>query len=258
MCKLYGTGFTKLKLVDEHTVSPYQKMPENDCAYIDMQRAKNEIALYDTNSKETVYGIDAMIAIISQQNKAFKKLLKLLRPILLIIYKFISYNRKVIYPAKMKDNERDCTPDFHLTYRWVYILTVALFTGWVLHEYIGQIYLAFGLTNSWQQEVMVCFGQILWQSLAIYFLNRKHTIEYLGNMSTVSLLGSLLLLPPLLIQLYSGVHVLYLLICFMVVVSLMLLEHIRRCKLKNFPAALSVSWVLYRTFVLVIIFPTVL
>ena len=50
MCRIYGKGFTKLKLVDDQTVIDYQTAEEKIFAQIDQERAKSEVALYDTVS----------------------------------------------------------------------------------------------------------------------------------------------------------------------------------------------------------------
>jgi len=75
---------------------------------------------------------------------------------------------------------------------------VALFTGWILNSYIFHINTAFNLAHSPWRELAVCIGQVLWQGAAIYFIFREKFWDYLGNMSTVSLIGGLLLLPVLL------------------------------------------------------------
>jgi hypothetical protein len=68
-------------------------------------------------------------------------------------------------------------------------------------------------------------------------------------MMTVSLIGTLSLLPMLFFNTSPIVHLGY----FMMVVGVMLLEHLRRCKILELGIIPSISWVFYRMIVLVII-----
>lgn len=137
ICKIYGKCFTKIGLIDKNTVSPYQTIQNFYADQIDMERAKNEIALLDTKTSTTHYGIDAMIEIVTHGSTFFKKILhsRLIYAFLLRLYSFISYNRKVIYPTLKTENTRGCTPDVNKKYRWSYIVFVAIFTGLVLNQF---------------------------------------------------------------------------------------------------------------------------
>ncbi|MEP2969157.1 MAG: hypothetical protein ABJO82_06480, partial [Nonlabens ulvanivorans] len=64
MCAAYGSTFTKLNMVDGNTIDPYQIIDEEHTKHIDMHRATNEIALHNTQTKETKYGLDAMFHIV--------------------------------------------------------------------------------------------------------------------------------------------------------------------------------------------------
>ncbi|CAN0284015.1 unnamed protein product [Chrysoparadoxa australica] len=77
-----------------------------------MERAKSEIALFDNVSEETLYGVDALIKIVSHSNNFLNSFLKsgIIYQSLKKLYKFISYNRKVIFPTKIKLNVRSCSP----------------------------------------------------------------------------------------------------------------------------------------------------
>lgn len=75
--------------------------------------------------------------------------------------------------------------------------------------------------------------------------------DYLGNMMTISLAGSLLLLPALAAHtiLTPTLAALY----FLFVVGCMLLEHIRRTQLLGLGWTLSVSWTVYRMVLLLLL-----
>ena len=249
MCAAYGAGFTKFGMVDAQTVHPYQQVNEAVAHQIDMDRARSEIGLFDATTAQTIYGVDAMIAIVAHGAPWLKRLLhrRWLYVPLRILYRFISYNRKVIYPAAPQPGLRDCTPPPHRTYRWLYISLVALFTGLVLNRYAALMAAEWGLVPNPWREYAVCFGQILWQGAVILAVDPRKSLAYLGNMSTVSLGGAILLLPALLLSAWISISPLVLLGYFALVVGFMLLEHLRRCRLLGLPLAMTGSWVVFRT-----------
>jgi len=252
MCCIYGKCFTKLEWVDQETLNPYQVIADHEAEGIDMDRAQNEIALKDQTTGTTVYGIDAMIKIVAHGNKGFDNLLNssLVYGFLKRLYNFISYNRKVIYPTATNPALRKCHPGLNLKHRWAYILLVALLTGVILNSFVWHINMGFGLEHNWSREYYICFGQVIWQMAAIRLIAKEKTLDYLGNMSTVSLIGGLMLLPVLGLNALFHFPPLVLILLFGTIVSFMLLEHIRRCRLLGIPLTMTISWLLYRSMVL--------
>ncbi len=252
MCAAYGAGFTKFGMIDAQTVRPYQLTEEALACQVDMERARSEIALFNQDTAQTVYGIDAMIAIVADGHPWLKKLLHwpwIYNP-LRVLYHFISYNRKVIYPAAPRSGLRDCTPPLDRTYRWLYILLVALFTGVISNRYAALMTAEWGLGHHPWREYAICLGQIICQGMVILAVDRRKSLAYLGNMSTVSLGGAIVLLPMLFLATWVPVPPLVLLAYFALVVGFMLLEHLRRCRLLGLPLAVTGSWMVFRTVVL--------
>lgn len=255
MCRIYGKGFEKLQLIDSETVTSYQTAGDQYCWDVNLDRARSEIAFLDTKTKETVYGIDAFIEIISQNSPRFKHFLSLtpIHWVLLKFYRFISFNRKVIASSSSSNAALTCEPDTHKTYRWTYIFSTAIFTGFVLSIFGQRLSAAVGFTYFPMVEYAICFGQIIWQgSLAKRFYNEKF-LDYLGNMSTVSLLGALLLVPAILIQSLLGLGPLYLITAFGLVLLIMLQTHLSRCKKLNISNRLTFSWISYRILILAVL-----
>lgn len=255
MCDIYGRCFRKMGWIDNETLTSYQTVEEEYAAKIDMNRARTEIALFDTQSHKTIYGINAMIAIVGHDFPMLQRLLNttIIYTFLSYLYRFISYNRKAIIPAKPNPKLRNCNPDMNLKYRWTYIIFVAIFTGMILNQFAFQLNASLGMQHDWTRELYISFGQIFWQSIAIYFIRKDKTIEYLGNMSTVSMIGGILLIPVLIFHYFITMNIYTLLASFMVIVGIMFLEHVRRCQLLNISLWMTFSWVMYRTAVLVII-----
>ncbi|WP_405378020.1 hypothetical protein [Nonlabens sp. Asnod3-A02] len=256
MCNIYGSTFKKLNMVDQDTISPYQLVGQDLTATIDMHRAQNEVALHDTVTGTTIYGLDSMIELFSQGKSWIKKPLKF--PFIYFplkqLYKFITYNRKVIAGNKKSPVEdRTCEPDFNYFYRTLFIFFTAIFTGLVLNSYTYQITDYFGFQTPWYVEYMICFGQVVWQGVMITLWSRKNSWDYLGNMSAVSTLGGILLLPILLLQQFIELHPFLYIGYFMLVVGGMLFEHIRRCRNMHLGWIPTVSWLTFRNVVLGII-----
>lgn len=256
MCNIYGSTFKKLNMVDQNTIAPYQLVGENLTCSIDMQRAQNEVALHNTVTGKTIYGLDSMIAIFSQGKSWVSKPLHF--PLIYLplkqLYKFITYNRKVIAgnkPSPIED--RTCEPDFSYFYRTLFILFTAIFTGLVLNAYISNITSYFGFTTPWYVEYMICFGQVLWQGVMITLWSHKNSWDYLGNMSAVSTLGGLLLLPILFLEQFIDLNGLVYIMYFLGVVGIMLFEHIRRCGNMKLGWIPTISWLTFRNVVLIII-----
>jgi hypothetical protein len=168
------------------------------------------------------------------------------------LYSFISYNRKVIIPnAPNTETKLQCVPSFNIKYRLLYILFASLVTVLILFNFSESINLL--PQSSIGRETVLTLGQIVFQSLFLVNYNKKDRLNYIGNLMTVSLMGSLLLIPLLLINSIVNLSEWILLISFGGVVLTMFIEHYRRIKLLQFPYYLSYTWVLYRTLVLIII-----
>lgn len=247
MCKLYGKLFVKWRFVDEQTISYYQTMKSELTEKIDVDRARNEIAFHNLETGNTVYGVDAIVEIISHKFPLLNAVLKsaVVYPILLLLYKFISYNRKVIYPAK-PGIACSCEPDLNKPYRIAYISFVALITGLLLNYFTAHLAVGFGFEHKIYRELVVCVGQVLWQGIAIAYFAKDKFWDYLGNMSTVSLMGGILLIPLLLIAKLTPIPLIVLLALFATIITCMLLEHIRRCKLLGITLKMTASWIIFR------------
>lgn len=249
MCRMYGKGFEKAGWVDKETFNPYQTFNDPHATNLDIDRARNEIALVDTQSNTVKYGIDALEHIVIYQFPELTGVLKS-KPVdffLRKFYRFISFNRKVIAPSGYKENVRACIPDFNLNYRVAYILFVVFCSSIVLNRYTQPINAVMGWQNHLGREFLICLGQIFWQLIFLKNLGKSRLWEYLGNMMTVSMIGTLLLLPLLWVDTIAPV---FLLFYFMAVFGFMLWEHSRRCKILSIGYYPTISWLVYRVVIL--------
>lgn len=256
MCRLYGQVFEHTQMIARGTCYPYQTADTSVCEPIDMARARNEIALLNTQTQTVVYGVDAFRAILSH---SFPKIQYLIDPLLLRwfwqkLYRFVSTNRKVIAPSAIVPHRLDCRPDLNVKYRIAYLLTTVLITAGVLSAFCKPIYAGMGWQAGMGLEVAVCGGQVLWQGVWLRKYSLNKYFDYLCNMMTVSLVGALLLLPLSwlghLVAWPFGGWVL----AFAIVLGLMFLEHLRRCHLLGLGSWPTVSWVFYRIVVLTLFY----
>lgn len=249
MCNLYSKGFTKCGMLDEEGREAFTEITLRNKTLIDFNRAKNEIALIDHNRNEVVYGLDSLLLIIGNSFPLLEKIARM-KPLYWFfkkLYSLISYNRKQIIPSQKDDTEQSCVPDFNLKYRVAYIILVVIFSAYILSVFSGKVNL--NLERNFMREFAICLGQILWQTIFLKAYLKDKIWDYLGNMMTVSLIGTLLLIPALMTSFTPVFYMIY----FGIVVLIMFVEHIRRCRILKLNYLPTISWILFRITALVLI-----
>lgn len=254
LCQVYTNGFIKAGMLDKNGKKPFSSLTIEEQSFIDIKRASNEIALVDNKNKTVIYGIDSLLKVIGNSFPWMEKVGNFapIKFLLKKLYSFISYNRKVIIPNK-KTSEKalQCVPSFSYKYRILYIGFTILMTTLTLFNYSELIpNLPKGNFNS---ELILAFGQLLLQSLFLLKFDRKTILNYAGNLMTVSLFGSLILTPILLLNQFISLPEIVVLGCFGIAVFIMFIEHFRRIKLLELPSYLCYTWVIYRIIALIII-----
>jgi hypothetical protein len=198
MCDLYTRGFVKTGMLDANGRVEY------GCARVpvtfDSLRARDEIALVDYENGTVTYGLDSLLKIIGHSFPRLFKLLnlKIVRWILSKLYFFISYNRKVIAPPKVFEKRGSCTPAFHPGYRIAYIVF-----GWLVVSLVVESFRAAffpHVIRSSRLEFALPVGLVMLQMVIVRLTSPAKVLHYLGNMTTVSIIGALLLLPMMMIN----------------------------------------------------------
>ncbi|AWG21345.1 hypothetical protein FFWV33_07290 [Flavobacterium faecale] len=254
MCNLYTAGFIKANMLDNQGRKPFVNITTEEANYIDIQRAKNEIALVDTQNKRVYYGIESLLKVIGNSFPWMEKIgnWKPIKYFLKKLYKFISYNRKVIVPNKTKVGDQiNCIPDFNTKYRLFYIAFTTLITALVLFQYAKLIFFLPRATIV--REILLATGQIGFQALFIRKIDNQKQLNYIGNLVTVSIIGNLLLLPLLILNSYFNLNDYFILGWFGLTMNFMIYEHYRRISLLELPKYLTLTWILYRILALIII-----
>jgi hypothetical protein len=254
LCSLYTTGFVKSGMLDENGRKSYCQLSAEEQTFVDLKRAPNEIALVDNITKTVTYGIDSLIKVVGFSFPLIEKITTI-KPIhfgLTKLYSFVSYNRKVIIPGNVKEEHKlDCTPDFNYKYRFLFIAFALTLTSLVLFGYSNLIrHLP---KSNMVREIILAFGQIVFQSLFLLKLDKKTIINYAGNVMTVSLMGSLILVPILILNQFINLPEILVLGWFGITVFIMFAEHFRRIKVLRLPFYLSYTWILYRIIALLLI-----
>jgi hypothetical protein len=170
-----------------------------------------------------------------------------------IINRFFSYNRNAILGVADHNWQQIWIPTNQKIYRWAYILLTALFTGLIVNQFSLLLDTKLGLTHQPWREYVICYGQIGWQFALLTLLRPSKRIDYLGNMSTISFIGGLLLLPLFLINFYLDLSWQVFAGGFGIVVMFMFWMHLKRCAKLSLPLLVSISWIAYRTLVLLLI-----
>lgn len=254
LCQVYTTGFIKAKMLDENGRKSYCQLTENEQSFVDVSRASNEIALIDNQNKTVLYGIDSLLKVIGFSFPLIEKIgnLKPIKFFLKKLYSFVSYNRKVIIPSKINKNLKlQCIPEFNYRYRFLFIGFATAITSIVLYHYAVLIPVLPQAGSS--RELLIALGQLFFQSLFILKHDKKTILNYAGNLMTVSLMGSLLLLPVLALHTLLNIPENITLVWFAITVFIMFMEHFRRIKILELPAYLCLTWVMYRIIILLLI-----
>lgn len=196
LCSWYSTLFVKFGLLKPENRIPFSKADSEILIAIDVERGKNEIPLFDMKNQTAVYGIDALLEILGQKNSAIKSIgnFKPIKWFLKKLYKFISYNRKVIVAKKCGTGLIDCSPDFNIFYRTMFMVFFFFFNSLMLlplHSLLFSQLSFYHLTFSQLQAAHLAFVAI--NCTIASFLKRKEAIEYLGQINMLALLTILLL-----------------------------------------------------------------
>lgn len=217
LCTWYTGAFVKTGLLDSAGRKAFSTASPELLKCIDQHRGVNEIPLIDQETHEVLYGIDALVAIIGQRCPIVRVLGKkeVVKCPLKKIYNFISYNRKVIVARKTVEGTYDCTPDFNLFYRLLFMGFFLCFNTLMLFPLYEELLSKTPVVNislfgfHAAHAVIVCINCLL-----AFTLSGRQAIEYLGQVNMLALLTILLLLPLMLLNKWwpqlSSFNVIYL------------------------------------------------
>jgi predicted DCC family thiol-disulfide oxidoreductase YuxK len=189
LCVWYTGMFVKYGLLDSRQRKPFSTIDNSTIQSIDLDKAKDAIPLINTETGRVVYGIDAMITILSNKFPLVKSIGEC-KPVywfLRRLYKFISYNRKIIVAQKCGSGAIDCAPSFNYYYRTLFLIVLLLLGIVILypvHIYLSSHISAYQKTFA---EIQAAYcALVALNSLMAYTLPRQRAFEYLGQVNMLA------------------------------------------------------------------------
>jgi len=198
LCALYTSWFVKTGLLPAEGRKSFSDLSPVLLNKIDFDKSRNEIPLIDTNQNRVLYGIDSLLEILAQ-DFPFLKSIGNLSPVkwfLKKFYKFISYNRKVIVAKKCGPGAIDCSPDFNIFYRTLFMLVFLLFNTAMLfpvHNFVLRSIPQYQHSAMALQVAHACL--VILNIFLAASLDLRKAIDYLGQVNMLALISILLLIP---------------------------------------------------------------
>jgi hypothetical protein len=186
LCKAYTDGFVQIGwLLPEHRLG-FSNAPKHILDNIDINRARHEIPLYDTETCETLYGKEALFFIFGEAFPLLKPLFgfSFFRAIIFSLYQIITYNRRIIAGSKTPQTGFDCAPDFNTFYRWLYIALMAFFSFIIFNNNIQTIDI---VNVTW---IIIFLIGIL---RGLFFEGFKEKTTYFGHLATVVFIAHIII-----------------------------------------------------------------
>ncbi|HYV94878.1 MAG TPA: DCC1-like thiol-disulfide oxidoreductase family protein [Chitinophagales bacterium] len=208
LCVAYTNLFVKWKWIqpaDRISFSEFEKKSWTE--NIDLNRARNEIPIVELQSGNIFYGVEGLTKILSQRFPVIERITHLLfiRWFITRLYKLISFNRRIVIPAKSCRSKFDCAPDFNLKYRLVFMVLSAIIAtvitflfGVSTHQVLSD-----SIPQSGFYFLLIAGSGWVLQFL-FSFLLREKQFDYLSHLSAVMLIGVLVLLPSITINFLTG------------------------------------------------------
>ncbi|OFZ48978.1 MAG: hypothetical protein A3D92_13245 [Bacteroidetes bacterium RIFCSPHIGHO2_02_FULL_44_7] len=259
LCRWYTNTFVRYGFLQSDARMPFHKGIQDARFSFDEDRARTEIALVSDQDQPVRYGIDSLLFILGRRWK-WVELIGHFAPIhflLRMLYKVISWNRKVIAPVTCTTDCR-CEPPLNRFWRLVFILLC----GSLTYVLVGSYFTAYFQENlRWQTpglEGGLFLVQIGFQFLFFRVFRQRDFWMYAGQIAVVSAIGALVLGLALLgLNLLSsaGLDVQFLeQTTFGLVLGIMLLEHARRVRMLGLTKWLTVTWFIFRLAIYPLIF----
>lgn len=203
ICAWYTGAFVKTGLLEKEGRKAFSDISPELLQCINAQRGANEIPLIDHETNQVLYGIDALVAIIGQRCPFVRVLGKKewVKYPLKRLYNFISYNRKVIVARKVKGGKIDCSPDFNVFYRFLFMGVFLCFNTLMLFPVYENLVSKTPMATISLSGFHAAHAAIVFiNCLLALTLGSRQAIEYLGQVNMLALITNLLLLPLMLLN----------------------------------------------------------
>lgn len=259
LCNWYSDKFVQFGFIDSTTRVPFAQGAVNTQLKFDRDLAKNKIALVNATNNTVLYGIDSLLYILGRKMPLLEKIgnFKPVHFLLVQLYNFISYNRKVIAPVHTCTTNCDCAPS--ISYFWRISYTV--FAAIIIHLSVGFYFNAFltdYLVDNPTPDFVLFGSQFAFQWIFFKLFKQRDFYTYAGHLATVSLIGALILLGlggSIFLLDKIGVNTSLLgPLGFGAVLTVMLLIHYNRIKKIGFIGYLTLTWIIFRISIYTLVF----
>lgn len=236
LCSWYSGLFVRYKFLKPESRVAFSSAKMEILACIDIDRARNEIPLFDEQTKEAKYGIDALLEIFGSRWPTIKRVghFPPINWFLRRSYKLVSYNRKVIVAKKCGDGRFDCAPSFNVFYRVIFLSLSLIFNSLMLYPLHNKLFspLPFYRLSFYELQFSHMIF-VLINCVIACLLKQRKALEYLGQVNMLAIMTILLLLPAIVVLSlvpFAQWIVLFYLIC---LTSFVVKEYFRRMGYAN-------------------------
>lgn len=232
LCACYSLLFVRCGLLPANGRKPFSAIAPELLEMIDFDRSRHEIPLIDISTRKTLYGIDALLELLAQKISIIKTIGQWtpVHYLLKKLYKFISYNRKVIVAVACGQGKIDCAPDINYFYRYAFIVFFFLMNALLLSPLHTVLMKAMPAANITLPQILLSYAAImLFNGALAATLKKQSAVALLGQATMLSLLALLLVLPLRMVYLLApSIPVAFLYAYLFAVAAFIAREYIRR------------------------------
>ena len=272
LCSAYTLWFVRGKWIQQADRISFSEIEKNKWGeWIDISRAKNEIPVAELQSGTIFYGVEGLTKILAQRYPVIERVAAIspVKYFLSRLYKIISFNRRIIVPAKACHTKFDCAPDFNLKYRISFMILSAIISSIITFLFGASVNETIS-NNPWQSGFYFLLisgtGWVL-QILFVLFLKVRtrfsrtgilsipmksggrvregQAFDYASHLSVIMLAGVLVLIPSIAINFLSG-HVILPVTILSLCISggVMFLQHWKRVRLLGISKWWNALWLM--------------
>ncbi len=191
LCAAYTNVFVKCGILSTEGRKDFSSIDDSILKKIDITRSKNEIPLINTASNKVYYGTDALLELLGTKLKCIKTIgsINLINWLLKHLYKFISYNRKVIVAEKCSANQFDCSPELNYTWRIIFLAVFLFANTLALIPITKYVFANSVFANATVYQVQILHAFLVSSNIFLAFTMKKaQAIEYLGQVNMLATL----------------------------------------------------------------------
>ncbi|HEY0678714.1 MAG TPA: DCC1-like thiol-disulfide oxidoreductase family protein [Chitinophagaceae bacterium] len=232
-CAWYTSLFVRCKLLPPQGRVEFSGISNSLLSIIDVERSKNEIPFIEVESGKVWYGIDALLNILGQKFPFVQKTGNFppVKWFLKHLYKFISYNRKVIIAKHCGNGKFNCAPDLNISYRLMFMIVFFIFNTLMLipiHQHVLGNVSFYELSLDELQKAHLLFAAV--NCALALFLQPLKAIEYLGQVNMLAVITVLLMTPLIFFNTFLLTNELFSLAYLGAVTFIVMKEYFRRMR----------------------------